>query len=96
MPTPANAIIKRFHSYSHLLWEYSYYLRQELRNPVKPDQDDAESPLVEEKQAELSGEVDDQSVSAGVLNAKSRSWIPYTLAFLACIGFGGLPKRQRK
>ncbi|OEU48197.1 MAG: hypothetical protein BA866_13840, partial [Desulfobulbaceae bacterium S5133MH15] len=61
---------------------------QELLNPVKPDQQDAESPLVEENQAELSGEVDDQSVSAGVLNAKSRSWIPYTLAFLACIGFG--------
>jgi len=61
---------------------------QELHNPVKPDQDDAESPSVGEKQAELSGEVDDQSVSAGVLNAKSRSWIPYTLAFLACIGFG--------
>ncbi len=61
---------------------------QELHNPVKPDQDAAESPLVEENQAELSGEVDDQSVSAGVLNAKSRSWVPYTLAFLACIGFG--------
>ncbi len=61
---------------------------QELLNPVKPDQQDAESPLVEENQDELSGEDDDQSVSAGVLNAKSRSWIPYTLAFLACIGFG--------
>ena len=34
MPTPANTMIKSFQNYSHTLWEYSYYLRQELRNPA--------------------------------------------------------------
>ncbi len=34
MLTPSNTIVDSFHRCSHVLWEYFYYLRQELRNPA--------------------------------------------------------------
>jgi hypothetical protein len=34
MPTLANTKIQNFKHLSHLLWEYSFYIRQELRNPA--------------------------------------------------------------
>ena len=34
MPTPSSAKIQGFQHCGHLLWEYSYYVRQEWRNPI--------------------------------------------------------------
>jgi hypothetical protein len=34
MPTPSNAKIQSMQHCGHLLWEYSFYVRQALRNPV--------------------------------------------------------------
>ncbi|MBW2338329.1 MAG: HD domain-containing protein, partial [Deltaproteobacteria bacterium] len=34
MPTPSNAKIQSLQHCGHLLWEYSFYIRQELRNPA--------------------------------------------------------------
>ena len=34
MPTPSNAKIQNMQHCGHLLWEYSFYIRQELRNPA--------------------------------------------------------------
>ena len=34
MPTPSNAKIQSMQHCGHLLWEYSYYVRQELCSPV--------------------------------------------------------------
>ncbi len=34
MPTPSNTKIQSLQHCGHLLWEYSFYVRQELRNPV--------------------------------------------------------------
>jgi HD-GYP domain-containing protein (c-di-GMP phosphodiesterase class II) len=34
MPTPSNAKMKSLQHCGHLLWEYSFYIRQELRNPA--------------------------------------------------------------
>ncbi len=34
MPTLTNTKIHNFKHLSHLLWEYSFYVRQELRNPA--------------------------------------------------------------
>ena len=34
MPTPSNAKIQSMQHCGHLLWEYSFYVRQELRSPV--------------------------------------------------------------
>ena len=34
MPTLANTTARKLKYLSHLLWEYSFYLRQELRNPT--------------------------------------------------------------
>jgi hypothetical protein len=33
MPTPSTANIQNFQHCGHLLWEYSFYVRRELRNP---------------------------------------------------------------
>lgn len=34
MPTPSNAKMQSLQHCGHLLWEYSFYIRQELRNPA--------------------------------------------------------------
>ena len=34
MPTVTNAKTQNLKNLGHLLWEYSFYLRQELRNPT--------------------------------------------------------------
>ena len=34
MPKPSNAKIQSLHHCGHLLWEYSFYVRRELRNPA--------------------------------------------------------------
>ena len=34
MPTPSNAKTLRLQHGGHLLWEFSFYIRQELRNPA--------------------------------------------------------------
>jgi len=34
MPPLANTTARKLKYLSHLLWEYSFYLRQELRNPT--------------------------------------------------------------
>ena len=56
--------------------------------PAGLDKEDDESPPVEEGQVEFVRVDDDQSVSAGIENKKTRGWLLYTVVFLACIGFG--------